>query len=59
MAVDANNQVTLKIIAALSFGHLCLELYDTVVSPAHAQSATGPVECKIVDISSFHHIPTG
>ena len=59
MTVPVNNQVTLKIIAALLFGHLCLELYGTVVPPAHAQSATGPVECKIVDISSsiFNPLP--
>ena len=57
MAVHENNQVTLKIIAALLFGHLCLELYGTVIPPAHAQSTTGPIECEIVDISSSIYNP--
>ena len=44
-----SNQTTLKLIALLLFGNLCTDLYEILISPAHASSS---VDCKIVDISS-------
>ena len=52
MDTQSQNHLTLKIIAVLLFGNLCTEIYSAFIPPAHAQSTPGPVDCKIVDISS-------
>ena len=56
MSNDRNNRRALHIIAVLLFGNLCMEMYTVFIPPAHA---SGPLECKIVDIASsiYHPLP--
>ena len=54
MSTDQNNRRVLHIIAVLLFGNLCVEMYTIFIPPAHA---SGPLECKIVDVASNIYQP--
>jgi hypothetical protein len=54
MSAENQNRRTLQVIAVLLFGNLCAQLYTTFIPPAHA---SGPMEVKIVDISSSIYNP--